>query len=291
VKKLCDKISFSSLVFKEKYGKELRITDLIGEPIAPFLEKYCIPLDVHFVEVWYPNLIDKATAKEVKEVMESYGCKASSILSTIGFNMVSAPRLWHPWYKWILDVLDTAKTMGPECLVVMAPGNYQAFGWTVEQGLENFKENVKKILPDVEKRGVTVCVETAHGLMDNPENMLNVLKDIDSPYLKVNYCLGASVGVSEFEGFPYAFELLKDYIGYVHIRSSGSYPVPGMSGGQRMMTRLGRGRENVDGFLERLKEIGYKGYIVLELYGFQASEMFEELKFAVDYVRKRFTWD
>lgn len=288
---MADKISLTTLVYKERAGKEINISNLINEPIAPMLEKYCVPLDVHFVEVWFPNLVDKVTAAEVKKTLERYNCQASSVLTTIGFNVLSAPRLWQPWYKWMLDVLDTAKILGPQCIIMASPGNFQAYGWTPEQGIANFKENVKKILPDIESHGVPVNVETGHGLMNNPEYMLDTLKEINSPLVKVGFCLGASVGVKEFEGFPYAFELLKDYVGYVHIRSSGAYPAEGKSGGQSKMVSLGKGKENIEGFLDRLKELNYKGYIVLELFGFPASEMVGELKYAVNYIRKRYSWD
>jgi sugar phosphate isomerase/epimerase len=103
---------------------------------------------------------------------------------------------------------------------------------------------------------------------------LRLLKAVDSPWYRFNYDPGNFLIGGE-EPYPYAYELLRGYIGSIHLKDAVKfdrdlYGDPAGIDMQRdlsgdyMCVTLGAGAVNYDALLSRLKRDGYRGSLILE---------------------------
>ena len=126
--------------------------------------------------------------------------------------------------------------------------------------------------------GVTLVLENeAHDVTHRPENVLEIVQHFQSARFRTNFDVTNYYQASN-EAFPYAYEIVKEIIGYVHIKNGcitkfkkdASSPWMGgkMSGYNAdyhiVYTPPTAGAVNVIGLLERLKHDNYEGYIALE---------------------------
>jgi sugar phosphate isomerase/epimerase len=110
-----------------------------------------------------------------------------------------------------------------------------------------------------------------------PEKMLEILKGVDSPHFKTNFDY-ANYFAASGEGFPWAYEILKDYIAYVHLKDgcfynedfghheySKGWQMTGFNEGRYIYhPKLGEGALNYSGMLIRLQKDEYSGFCTLE---------------------------
>ena len=129
-----------------------------------------------------------------------------------------------------------------------------------------------------EQLGIVLALENeAHDVTQTPENMLKIITEFNSDCFKTNFD-PTNYYQSANEPFPYAYELLKDHIAYMHIKNGCKYnPMycrdaewigEGMSreysGIDIYYTETKSGTVNMDGILNQLHEDGYNGYCTLE---------------------------
>ena len=128
-----------------------------------------------------------------------------------------------------------------------------------------------------EKLKITLALENeAHDSTSTPEKMLSILQHFNSPYYKTNFD-ATNYFHASCEGYPAAYELLRDYIGYVHLKNGCLYRdgMPRANTGSPMTgyhapapiqyTPLPDGAVNIVGLLSRMKEDGsYNGLCTLE---------------------------
>ncbi len=135
--------------------------------------------------------------------------------------------------------------------------------------------------PAIEKAhdcGITLALENeAHDATRTPDGMLKILKAIGSEHFRTNYDACNYYHASQ-EGFPYAYDLLKEYVAYVHIKNGciynpgaghGSDSRGGVFTGEHAPDHIyypgiSEGAVNIDGLLRRLESDGYDGYCTLE---------------------------
>ena len=125
---------------------------------------------------------------------------------------------------------------------------------------------------------VTLVLENeAHDATRTPGGMLKILKSVDSEYFRTNYDACNYYHASQ-EGFPYAYDVLKDYIAYVHIKNACIYnPDAGHDEESKGAVFTGEhapndiyypviseGAVNIDAIMLRLKSDGYEGYCTFE---------------------------
>jgi len=143
--------------------------------------------------------------------------------------------------------------------------------------LERIKRYMKPALIEAEKLGIVLALENeAHDSTATPENMLKIVSFMNSDYFKTNFDATNYYHASQ-EGFPHAYEVLKDYIAYVHVKNGCLYDarfydscgkgseMSGMLKGRAIYyPPVSQGAVNIDGLMIRLKQDGYKGYCTLE---------------------------
>lgn len=129
-----------------------------------------------------------------------------------------------------------------------------------------------------QRLGVDLVLENeAHDQSGTARGMLKILEEFDHPSFKTNFDATNYYHASE-EGYPYAYQLLKPHIGYVHLKNGsvfhpelgdsetfrGAAMSGAMSGHDIYYPFIWQGAVNIDGLLERLKQDDYEGFCVLE---------------------------
>ena len=89
----------------------------------------------------------------------------------------------------------------------------------------------------------------AHDITQSPEGMKTIVEHMNSEYFKTNFD-ATNYYQAGYEGFPYAYEVLKEYIVHVHIKN-GCFYHPEF--GHEKQCRGGR-----------LEKDGYTGFCTME---------------------------
>jgi len=252
------------------------------EEILRLLKKYC----VENIEIWPCNISGETegaklcddtyegrdTAK-AKRLLDSYGIKTCCVTMPAAYN----PEISGDPNKYtaeLIRAIKIAKEFGANLV------NHYCYGICMDErpNLQRIKEYLLPALKTAEDEGVTLCLENeAHDATRAPEGMLEILEGFNSRYFMTNFDATNYCHASQ-EGFPYAYEVLKKYIAYVHIKNGCVYSIYGEhnpeSKGAAMSGHYapnaiyypyaGDGAVNIDGLLRRLKHDGYDGYCVLE---------------------------
>lgn len=137
-----------------------------------------------------------------------------------------------------------------------------------------FIEAMKPAAEYAGSKGVVIVLENeAHDESGLVLDVKHILEAVDSPSFKTQYDPCNYYHAYE-EPYPYAYELLKDYIGYVHLKGGIHYSEEwecfrgGLMRGRRDSwigyVALPDAAFNVERILERIKADRYDGYVTLE---------------------------
>lgn len=159
------------------------------------------------------------------------------------------------------------------------------------KGLCNFIELLKNIVEKAEKENLIIVIENQKlGITMRPKGLLEIVSNINSPFLKIAYDPDNFYNAGE-EPFPYAYRLLDNYIGYIHAKDSTKFDKNIFDYDVRVLHRagidvvcvsLGRGALNWEGIINELKKVRYKGFIILEPHtqiGFMDKTISESLQY------------
>lgn len=187
----------------------------------------------------------------LKKLMDTYGIKASSIGSPIG--KISIKEDVNSHIDMLHRVIKTAKILGTKYIRV--------FSFFIPQDEEYsiYKDEVLRRL-----RLMTNIAETEDVILlhenekeiygDIASRCLEILQSINSPNLKCIFDPANFVQCHQ-KVFPEAYELLRPYIVYVHIKDA---TIDGE------VVPSGHGIGCVEQLLKSLKDSGYEGYLSLE---------------------------
>ncbi len=129
-----------------------------------------------------------------------------------------------------------------------------------------------------EEMGIVLALENeAHDYTQTPQNMLELIKHYNSDNFKTNFD-ATNYYQAANEAFPFAYELLKDHIAYVHFKNGRRFEAEFCKDEQWVGGKLARensnkriyyvessaGAVNINGLAHRLYEDGYQGYCCLE---------------------------
>jgi sugar phosphate isomerase/epimerase len=123
---------------------------------------------------------------------------------------------------------------------------------------ELLAERLSGLAAEAEKRGVIVALEAHVGaLLDTPEHAVEVLKMVDSPYVRLNF------DISHFNVMGYEIEdsvqQMVPYSVHTHIKDeAGRYP-------NHQFLIPGEGVFDYVRYLRAMKAVGYTGFIVPEI--------------------------
>lgn len=155
-------------------------------------------------------------AKALKKKMDDFNIRASSLGSPIGKISITDPI--EPHLEKLKHVIKITKILDAK--------NIRIFSFYIPDGDSPVKwrdevmERMEKMVVIAENEGVKLLHENESKIYgESPENCLDLFKTINSPFLGCVFD-PANFTYNGYESYPYAFELLKDYIDYYHIKDA-----------------------------------------------------------------------
>jgi sugar phosphate isomerase/epimerase len=169
--------------------------------------------------------------------------------------------------------------------------------------VEVYLKHLEPCLKRATQLGVTIVLENefnAFGvdpaksdITRRPRSLLKLVETAASPHFRLNFdaCNFYCAGV---EPYPYAYEMLKGYIAYVHVKDGSVYDPDSHQSAtlwrryrdyeqEYIMRPMGEGAVNWAALLARLSAEGYSGFLTLEPHSAK-SEMGSAWAQAIGYV-------
>ncbi len=178
-------------------------------------------------------------------------------------------RYWHPsWiepdrhYRQIrIDhtrrSLTLARELGAACITTEPGGPVEA-GSSWSKALQLFVEGLRPVAEHAEQEGVLLLIEPEPGLLiETADQFLELMQHIDSPAVGLNFDIGHSYCVGD-EPAP-TIQRLAPYIRHFHLEDIAA---------TRVHHHLipGDGAIDFTSTFQAIQEIGYQGWITIELY-------------------------
>ncbi|ADQ05575.1 Xylose isomerase domain-containing protein TIM barrel [Caldicellulosiruptor owensensis OL] len=235
------------------------IFSAFGDEIASSLDEQIEVLKKHGIEYLEfrsangKNIADytEDEAKEVLRKLKDSGIKVSAIGSPIGKVDVNCDfEKYLELFRHIVELAHVLETKYIRIFSFYVPeGEEEKYTDVVVERLSKFTEIAKKediiLLHENEKE--------IYG--SNAERCYKILSTINSPNLRATFD-PANFVQCKVEVYPHAFELLKNYIEYVHIKDAK------FSDGS--VTVAGEGNGRLKDVIAALKRIGFCGFLSIE---------------------------
>jgi len=213
--------------------------------------------DIHYIEMRGVNgkgLVEYTLdeVEEIKKQLDKRRFKISAIgspLGKIGINDDFGPHL--ELFKHTLKIAKIIET------------NYiRMFSFFIPQGddPEDYRDEVmnrwSQFIETAEGSGVVLLHENEKGIYgDTPERCLDLLETMKCDYFKAVFD-PANFIQCDVETYPHAFELLKDYVIYMHIKDS-LYS-------DHIIVPCGQGDGKIKEVLKELYNRNFEGFLSLE---------------------------
>lgn len=199
--------------------------------------------------------ISKLTEEEMyglKALMDEYGIEASSIGSPIGKIKVTEDFEEH--LEVLKNVVKAAKILETKYIRVFSFYHGTEAEWTEEERLEVFKR--MRIMVDYARdQDVILLHENEKDIYgDTAERCLELMKEFYGPNFKAIF--DPANFVQAGEDTKNAYDVMKPYIGYMHIKDARK--------AEGDVVPAGVGDGNVEYILQDLFASGYDGFLSLE---------------------------
>lgn len=241
---------------------------------------------IRAIEIWPENIPVRAgkqlihkrfyanrDVEKARDILEQAGVKVACVCFGAGFVKELAENR-ELFSSELVRAVRTAHALGAK--VVNHYCYFVAMGdvYSVDELKAYYADAIK----EAEKYKIYLALENeAHDITKNPVQMKKIVQAMDSEYFRTNYD-ATNYYQAGYEGFPYAYEVLKDLIVHVHIKNGCVYcPEYGHREECKGSAMTGRytgnyiyypvasdGAVNIDGMIRRLHRDGYHGYCSLE---------------------------
>lgn len=231
----------------------------LGDEISPVLSEQMDTfekLGIKYIETRVVNGVNvsKLTidqAKAAKGELDSRGFKVSAVSSPIGKTFIT--EAFDEELKLFKHVVEVAKIF---------ESNYiRIFSFFIPEGEapEKYREEVisrlKVMVEIAEENNITLLHENEKGVYgDSPERLLDMFKSINSNNLKLTLDAPNFIKAG-YEVYPKAFDMLYDYIGYVHLKDSLN---------DKTIVPFGTGETHALEYLRRLNDKDFQCFLALE---------------------------
>lgn len=238
---------------------------------------------IQYLELWSANLESNGKApihphafsdkdlEKAKKQIEDAGLVVGSISSGLGLDtMLTSDPEW--FSRELVATVEAAAFFGAKVVNHYSDKIQPGVTPEIERLHSYFDAAVKR----AEELGIVLALENEAGdASRTPENMKRIVEAFDSPNFKTNFD-ATNYFHASCEAFPYAYELLKEHIAYVHIKNGRLYrpgfcPDTKWFGGAMTMEpgtiyycEAKDGVVNIDGLVHRLAADGYDFMCTLE---------------------------
>ena len=159
-------------------------------------------------------------AKAAKKLLDEKSFRISCVGSPIGKYDIDAD--FAPELEKFKRTLDISLVLGADCIRIFS--FFIPEGHSPDEYRDEVMLRMSRYLEASEGSGVMLLHENEHGIYgEDAEHSLDIMKTIEAPRLRQIFdpCNFILAGV---EPFPYAFDLLYDYIYALHIKDGKSDP-------------------------------------------------------------------
>ena len=153
-----------------------------------------------------------------KKILEKYQIKAACVCFGAGFDkeLAKDPELFSRELERAVEIAYElgAKVVNHYCYhVAMGP----------EISFSELEKYYGRAIRKAKQRKIYLALENeAHDITQSPEGMKTIVEHMNSEYFKTNFD-ATNYYQAGYEGFPYAYEVLKEYIVHVHIKNGCFY--------------------------------------------------------------------
>jgi len=223
----------------------------------------------------YPKTLTNSDINELKQLLSKLKISISNLNA---FTLFAIGDTHHP--SWIendfesrkmridhtLDCIKLARKLGVSNISTEPGGPVISQGLSENELLRIFENGINEILKTAESENVTVLVEPEPGLLiENSEQFIKFIKNFDSKHIGLNLDIGHFFCVGEDPS--QVIYKLSEYVRHVHLEDIAADRTH-----HHLM--LGEGAIDIDSVFKSLKDIGYEGFITIELYPYQACPIY-----------------
>lgn len=244
-------------------------------PHRPIEEIYSIAqyLGVSNLELWIPHNFKFENIDKIKRELDERKLSAICISTWTQLNL---PGNISERQNLIISSIKAAEILGSNIVNTYFGANPQR---TPQQAIKCYKENIELCLEHAEREKITIVLEnefdiTGVDVTRKAEYVLELIETINSPYFRLNFDPCNFYFAGE-EPYPYAYNLLKKYISYVHIKDGMKYheklydhPGDGFlwqdKSGDYLCCELGKGAIPYSSLFNNLVKDGYSGFFTME---------------------------
>jgi sugar phosphate isomerase/epimerase len=217
----------------------------------------------------YPPVFKKEDRRSLKRLISNYNLQISNLNA---FTLCAIQDIYHP--SWIEDKTTFAQLRIEHTInCIMLAKDVGAKNLSTEPGgpvdgridrkkLEKlFVSNLSKVTEVAEREGVNILVEPEPNmLIERSEQFLNFIKRIRSEVVRLNFDIGHFFCVKEDPAK--IVHKLSDYIEHFHLADIAK---------SRVHDHLipGKGAIDFRSVFKAIDEIGYNGFVTVELYPYQ----------------------
>ena len=223
----------------------------------------------HGVEIMCdePHAFPPLSSSKIKSIKDSLTKNMVSISNLNGFMLCAIENFHHP--SWIeksteyrrkriehtKNCILLANKLGVNCLST-EPGGPPTH--SKQQDLKLFEDGLREVLPIAEKNKIHLLIEPEPELIiENSQEFLDFIERFDSKFLGLNFDIGHFFCVGEKP--EEKIKELSDFIFHFHLEDISN---------SRIHRHLipGAGSINFQKIFDSISDIGYQGYITVELY-------------------------
>ena len=188
----------------------------------------------------------------LKSKMEQYGIKVSSIGSPIG--KIKIEEDFAPHFEVFKHVVKIAKTLGTKYIRMFSFYHEGGDEWTAEER-EEVLARLRQMIAYAKEQDVILLHENEKGIYgDTADRCIDVMKELGCEHFRAVFDPANFVQCGQ--DTKYAFDNLKEYVEYMHIKDAR------FEDGKVVPAGMGDG--NVAYVLKGLFENGYQGFLSLE---------------------------
>lgn len=204
----------------------------------------------------WPDYLNAEKRKEIKDLMDKNNIKASSLLPAPGggpgANPASSTIEERNWtVKHYKDVVDLASDFGASTVLYVA--GWRIYGTSQEEAWKNSLESLKSIAEYAKTKNITICVEPTSAdsnLIETADDALLLMEQSGMDNVKVMFDTYHALYRNEVPS-DYVYAMGKN-LKHIHLSD---------------YDRLAPGQGGMDFLpvLQALKDIGYDGYVTMEV--------------------------
>jgi sugar phosphate isomerase/epimerase len=178
--------------------------------------------------------------------------------------------------SYTLDCLDLAHELGARCISTEPGGPLE--GLSRDRGLEMFREGLMAVEHRAKEKGIRVLIEPEPGLLiENSAQFLELFAGLDPEVFGLNFDIGHFFCVGE--NVSDLIRQMRPFIHHFHLEDIAATR-------EHKHLMLGDGAIDIEEVLATIKEIGYFGFVTVELYTYEDAAV-DAAASAMQYLEQR----